>query len=256
MKFIQATKLAIGLILCASLPAVWAQTGASFQNCQPGDLVKVQCDQPLVVLGKATLLEISSNTVTVCTASERFTLAKSAVTLVPLGSHQAPAASLTSSVTPIVPDHPAPAAVMPPASSISSIAPDATGNPALPPANLFQTMESVRASVIDPHKMEAYKEPKLVNGKWELVVDPNSKAGPAKYDKANTYYNQTTAGVMDGSVSQEELVQQAKKVLADCDQYAEERKNDPQYEKQIAALRDFVRRSEAGEKFNFQTGKP
>ena len=42
-------------------------------------------------------------------------------------------------------------------------------------------MEDVRASVIDPHKIEAYKEPKWVDGKWELVVDPNSPDGPAKY---------------------------------------------------------------------------
>ena len=117
-------------------------------------------------------------------------------------------------------------------------------------------MESVRAAVIDPHKLEAFKEPKMVNGKWEMVVDPNSKDGPAKYDKANAYYHQTMAGVMDGSVSQEELVRQAKAVLAQCDKYAAERKDDPQYEEKIAKLRDFVRRSEAGEKFDFQTGKP
>ena len=115
-------------------------------------------------------------------------------------------------------------------------------------------MESIRASVIDPHKMEAYKEPKLVNGKWELVVDPDSTNGKAKYDQANAYYHQTMNGVLNGSVSQADLVRQAKAVLALCDKYAAERKNDPQYEQQIETLRDFIRRSEAGEKIDF--GRP
>jgi hypothetical protein len=52
------------------------------------------------------------------------------------------------------------------------------------------------------------------------------------------------------------LVRQAKEVLAQCDKYAPERKEDPQYEKQIKILREFVRRSEAGEKFTFPAGKP
>jgi hypothetical protein len=223
------------LFICASLQMTGAQT---FQNCQPGDLVKVNCDNPLVVLGKATLLEISSNTVTVCTANDRFTLEKTNLTLVPLESHA-----------------PRP----PEVSQSSSAAPQGSTSPAKAPtvgapSDVAQTMESIRASVIDPHKMEAYKEPKLVNGKWELVVDPNSPNGKAKYDKANAYYNNTMTGVMNGSVSQADLVAQAKKVLADCDKYAPERKDDPQYEQKIETLRDFVRRSEAGEKIDF--GKP
>jgi hypothetical protein len=231
-------KLMLAMFVCASLQLAGAQTNVVFQNCRPGDLVKVKCDQPLVVLGKATLLEIGSNTVTVCTASDRFTLDKTNVILVPLESHATSAseASQVSSAAPPISPAPANTSTVPPSSDI------------------LQTMESIRASVIDPHKMEAYKEPKLVNGKWEMVVDPNSPNGKAKYDKANAYYNDTMKGVMNGSISQDELVRQAKEVLSQCDKYAPERKDDPQYEKQIEILRDFVRRSEAGEKIDF--GKP
>ena len=119
------------------------------------------------------------------------------------------------------------------------------------PTDYAQALEEVRQKVIAPRKLEAYKEMKMVDGKWQLVVDPNSKAGAERYKKANAYYDQTMPGVMNGSVSQDSLVQQAKSVLADCDKYKEERKNEPQYEKEIATLREFVRRSEAGEKFNF-----
>jgi len=119
------------------------------------------------------------------------------------------------------------------------------------PTDYTQALEAVRQKVIAPRKLEAYKEMKMVDGKWQLVVDPDSKAGAERYKKANGYYDQTMSGVMNGSVSQDSLVQQAKSVLADCDKYKEERKNDPQYEKEIATLREFVRRSEAGEKFNF-----
>jgi hypothetical protein len=231
-------KLMLAMFVCASLQLAGAQTNVVFQNCRPGDLVKVKCDQPLVVLGKATLLEIGSNTVTVCTASDRFTLDKTNVILVPLESHATSAseASQVSSAAPPISPAPANTSTVPPSSDI------------------LQTMESIRASVIDPHKMEAYKEPKLVNGKWEMVVDPNSPNGKAKYDKANAYYHDTMTGVMNGSISQDELVRQAKAVLSQCDKYAPERKDDPQYEKQIETLRDFVRRSEAGEKIDF--GKP
>jgi hypothetical protein len=238
MPHIHAMKLLTVLFICASLQIAGAQTNVVFQNCRPGDLVKVKCDHPLVLLGKAMLLEIGSNTVTVCTASDRFTLDKTNVILVPLESHATPApeVSQASSAAPPVSTAPGNASAVPPA------------------AGLLQTMESIRASVIDPHKMEAYKEPKLVNGKWEMVVDPNSPNGKAKYDKANAYYNDTMKGVMNGSISQDELVRQAKEVLSQCDKYAPERKDDPQYEKQIEILRDFVRRSEAGEKIDF--GKP
>ncbi|MEI8290213.1 MAG: hypothetical protein WCH99_12135 [Verrucomicrobiota bacterium] len=247
MKFISATKLMVAVFLCVS-PVSRAEMGSVFQNCRPGDTVKVRCDHPMVVLGKATLLEIGSNTVTVCTASDRYTLDKSVVTLVPLASQSAPS----------VPAAAEPAVGSPDAKSLPG---QALSHSVLPagaqsPADIAQSMESVRASVIDPHKMEAFKEPKMVDGKWELVVNPGSKEGQAKYDKANIYYNQTMAGVMDGSVSQEELLRQAREVLALCDKYAPERKADPQYEKQIKTLREFVRRSEAGEKFAFPAGKP
>lgn len=235
---ITAVKLFLSLILCAGGQNLLAQTNLTFQNCQPGDLVKVKCDRPLLVLGNAKLLEISSNTVTVATANDRFTLAQTNVILTLLESHiPAPAdVSEASSTSPL----------MTAPTTAASSAPSVT--------DVAQTMEAIRAAVIDPHKMEAYKEPKLVNGKWELVVDPNSPGGKAKNDQANVYYNTTMKGVLDGSVTQADLVQQAKKVLTDCDKYAAERKDDPQYEKQIEMLRDFVRRSEAGEKIDF--GQP
>lgn len=231
-------KLLMLLFVCASLQMAGAQTNVTFQNCQPGDIVKVKCDNPLVLLGKATLLEISSNTVTVCTANDRFTLDKTNVSLVPLESHAAPAPADSTANLGVTLDPSAPVKV--PAASA--------------PSDIAQTMESIRALVIDPHKMEAYKETKLVDGKWELVIDPNSTNGKAKYDKANAYYNNTMAGVMNGSISQDELVRQAKEVLSQCDKYAPERKDDPQNEKEIENLRDFVRRYEAGEKIDF--GKP
>jgi hypothetical protein len=230
-------KLMMMLFVCASLQKAGAQTNVTFQNCQAGDLVKVTCDHPLVLLGKATLLEIGSNTVTVCDASDRFTLSQTNVILVPLNSPPptAPESSQASSPTP----------------QVSTGSANAS---AANPSDIAKTLESIRASVIDPHKMEAYKEPKLVNGKWEMVIDPNSTNGKARYDKANAYYNNTMQGVMNGSVSQDDLVRQAKEILAQCDKYAPERKDDPQYEEQIKTLRDFVRRSEAGEKIDF--GKP
>jgi len=119
------------------------------------------------------------------------------------------------------------------------------------PADYAHALEDVRQKVIATHKMEAYREPKKVDGKWELAVDPNSPEGAKKFSQANAYYDQTMAGVANGSISQNDLVLQAKKVLAQCDQYQEERQNDPQYEAEITKLREFVRRSDAGEKFNF-----
>ena len=94
-------KLMLGLILCAGLPSALAQTNATFQNCQAGDLVKVKCTHPLLVLGKATLLEIGSNTVTVGTASDRFTLAKTEVILLPRDNPSSPAAVASPASPPI-----------------------------------------------------------------------------------------------------------------------------------------------------------
>ena len=84
-----------------------------------------------------------------------------------------------------------------------------------------------------------------------MVVDPNSPNGQARYDQANAYYKNTMNGIMNGTVSQDDLVRQAKETLAACDKYQNERADNPQYEKEIEILRDFVRRSEAGEKFDF-----
>jgi hypothetical protein len=55
-----------------------------FQDCRVGQAVAVKSTHPLIALGKARLLEIGSNTVTVCTAEERFELDKADVVLLPL----------------------------------------------------------------------------------------------------------------------------------------------------------------------------
>ena len=246
--------LAISLLLCAGFLSVFAQTHAIFQNCQLGDNVIVKCDHPLLVLGKATLLEIGSNTVTVCTVSDRFTLDQTNITLIPLANRPASAAAqpgigANSTISPA-----GQTKVVPVADSIMATDQALAVSSAQSPAEILKTMESVRASVIDPHKMEAYKEQKLVNGHLELVVDPNSPNGKAKYDKANDDYKNTMNGVINGNITQSDLVQQAKKMLTDCEKYVSERNDDPQYENKIQTLRDFVRRSEAGEKIIF--GKP
>ena len=90
-------KFATCLCLSASLSAGLSQTNLTFQNCHPGDLVKVKCDHPLLVLGRATLLEIGSNTVTIYTENDRFTLNQSEVTMLPLGSHPAAGAVFPAS---------------------------------------------------------------------------------------------------------------------------------------------------------------
>lgn len=231
----------IGLCLCMGLSTVQAQTNVTFQNCRAGDLVKVKCRRPLLVLSQATLLEIGRHTVTLCTDEDRFVLDQTNVVLLPLNRQSRPATGIP----------PARAALPPVSANFTNRA--VKPAPAAPAGDLQKTMEAIRASIIDPHKMEAYKEPKMVNGKWVMVVNPNSTNGAARYQQANDYYRRTMNGVLNGSITQADLVHQAKEVLAQCDKYKSERAADPQYEKEIETLRDFVRRSEAGEKIDFGT---
>jgi hypothetical protein len=91
----------------------------------------------------------------------------------------------------------------PPSDALQSLA---NGNP-------VQSLADVQDMVFGPHKN-----------------DPN-------YSKANDYYNHTMQGVLSGQISQDELVRQAKQVLKQCDAYKDERQKDPEYEKQIQALR-------------------
>ena len=65
--------------------------------------------------------------------------------------------------------------------------------------------------------------------------------------KASEYYDTTMAEVLNGKISQADLVAQAEKVLADVDKYLPERAKDPRFEDQIRLLQDFVKRSKAGE---------
>src|ERR1035437_7476590 len=118
---------------CPTLQMAGAQTNVAFQNCEAGDLVKVDCDNPLVLLGKAKLLEIGSNTVTVCTANDRFTFDKTNVSLVLLESH----ATRPPEVSPMIP-------------AARKDSPRPTKPPTVAPLPVVaQTMESIRASVID-----------------------------------------------------------------------------------------------------------
>ena len=209
MRALHRMKLLLALLTWTTVSTGWAQTNVTFQNCRPGDLVKVKCEHPLLVLGKAMLLEIGSNTVTVCTANDRFKLAQSEVILLPLERRTAPAAPAAEA-----------------------------GNPADALASLAKAMPAG-----DPVKSLALVQEQVL-GKYQN--DPG-------HAKAGAYYQTTMNGVLSGQVNQDELVRQAKKILKDCDEYAPERKKDPQFEEQIKALRDFVRRSEAGEKIDFKT---
>ena len=246
-------------LLLASLAAAPAQTNAVFQDCHPGDAVRVSCLRPLLALSKATLMEIGSNTVTVCTSEDRFVLAQSQVTLVPLPAPQPPAeiglpSDAANSSSPLVGPSPTSSSAMasaPPAASFAS----AIGFSAGASRNNDQDlMAQVRAAVIGAHQEDAFKEPKMVNGRWELAYDPHSPGGQARVDQANLYYDQTMAGVMNGTVTQNDLVQQAKAELQQIDQLKKDGVNVSQYDREIKILREFVRRSEAGEKFNFATG--
>ena len=222
--------LRMSLLLAASLLGAWAQTPNSFQNCQAGDQVRVKCTQPLLVLGKATLLEIGSNTVTVCTASDRFTLDQTNVTLLPLALRAAPTAPEPAPGSSGAGNSPGQTPAVPAANSQTGTAMALAPAKAESPMNIAQAMESIRASVLDPHKAGATQ---------------------AQSDNANAYYNKTMTGVLNGNVTQSDLVREAKKMLTECDKYDPERKKDPQYEKEIEILREFVRRSEAGETFQF-----
>jgi hypothetical protein len=72
-------KIIVPLFVCVAAAFAFAQTNIAFQDCRTGDWVKVNCDRPILALGKARLMEIGSNTVTVCTAEDRFVLNKTNV---------------------------------------------------------------------------------------------------------------------------------------------------------------------------------
>lgn len=245
MKIPFRLKAALLLLVCAGSLCVRAQTNAAFQNCQVGDVVKVSCARPILALSKATLLDIGAHTVTVATFEDRFVLSQSNVVLSRIETVPAPSGESSLSI-------PATGSL----AASTDVVPSSPTTTAATIGNYAQALEDIRAQVIEPCKDQAFKEPKLVNGNWTLVVDPDSKDGQKRFDHANDDYHSTMAGLMSGAITQDDLVAQAKAVLQDCDKYKKERQDDPQYDAKIATLRDFVRRSEAGEKFNFKTGLP
>jgi hypothetical protein len=162
---------------------------------QVGDMVSVNCQNPLIVLGKAQVTAVTSNTITVADKFDTFTFALTNVQIAPVTARvSAPPAQQTATV----------------ARSTSS------GDPGMDILNKFQS-------------------------------DPN-------FSKAVNQYHGSMAKVMDGSIDVKQLRDMAAAALAQADQYGPERAKDPQYEEYIATLKDFVKRADAGEQFNFPTG--
>ncbi len=68
------------------------------------------------------------------------------------------------------------------------------------------------------------------------------------YGKATARYQSMMADYKNGKLSLADITAQAEQVLKEVDRYQPERQKDPQFESQIATLRDFVKRAKAGEK--------
>lgn len=71
-------------------------------------------------------------------------------------------------------------------------------------------------------------------------------AAPGQTNVADQY-QATMQAYQEGKLSLGDITASAEKVLTEMEQYQTERQNDPQYESQIAILRDFVQRAKAGE---------
>ena len=70
------------------------------------------------------------------------------------------------------------------------------------------------------------------------------------YAKATTQYQSMMSDLRSWKESLEDITTKAEKILAEVDKYQPERAKDPQFEAQIATLRDFVKRAKAGEQIN------
>jgi len=107
--------------------------------------------------------------------------------------------------------------------------------PSIAPAPGNIGKPSAAGQDIDSMQAEAQQ---AVLGKY--VSDTN-------YSQAVAQYQSMMGSFRSGKMSLADLAAKAEKVLAEADKYQPERKSDPEYESQIATLRDFVRRVKAGE---------
>ncbi len=192
---------------------------ASAAPFQVGDLVKVSSQNPLVVLGKARVTAVTSNTVTVTTDFDSYTFHPSEAVIVPL----VPRSALTAATAGGSADTEAPA-------------------PAAAPANA--ALQAGR-----PGANTAY--PGGADPGMALLGNFSGRPG---YDNAVKRYQDDMAKVKSGQLDENELCAEAEKVINQADQYGAERKNDPEYEQSIASLKDVGRRVKAGEKFDFPVG--
>ena len=113
----------------------------------------------------------------------------------------------------------------------------------------FDTTATVRpAKKVVVVNQPTYTAPQAQLDAAQNQVLGNYRNQGTNYENAVKYYQTTMAGVQNGSVNLDDLVAQAESTLKNIDQYQPERAKDPQYEAQIAQLRDFVARAKAGEK--------
>jgi hypothetical protein len=80
----QTTRLPLAFTLALGLQLCSAQTNpptTDFQGFHPGDLVKVQCQRPLIVLGQALFQSQTASNIVFLSKGERFVLSKTNVVL-------------------------------------------------------------------------------------------------------------------------------------------------------------------------------
>jgi hypothetical protein len=185
-----------------------------------GDIVKVSSRNPLVVLGKAQVAELDSNTITVTSDFDSYTFSRTNVVIVPLVTSGEPPSATPGGATSIAPQLPAT-----PAAS-SSLQSDKTG-----------------PNVTNPDG----SDPGMA-----LLGNFSSKLG---YTNAISIYQDDMAKVKIGQMDVNQLCAEAEQAIKQADQHGPERAADPEYEQYIDMLRDFVRRVKAGEKFDFPVGQ-
>lgn len=108
--------------------------------------------------------------------------------------------------------------------AVVPVSPSSLAMPALPQQDFNSLMAGVQQSVL---------------GKY---------ANHPGHGKAVEMSKSMMDSFQSGKMSLEAIAAEAEKQLAEVDKYKPEREKDPQFEQQIALLRDFVRRVRAGEK--------
>lgn len=189
----------------------------SADQLRVGDIVKVSSQNPLVVLGKAQVAEVDSNTITVTTDFDSYTFSRTNVVIVPLVTGGAAVSATPAGATGTAPP--------PTAASSSPQSDKASPNPTNPDGS-------------DPG--------------MTLLGNFSSKLG---YTNAISIYQDDMAKVKSGQMDVNQLCAEAEQAIKQADQLGPERAADPEYEQYINTLRDFVRRVKAGEKFDFPVGQ-